>query len=402
MRGRQSPERVRSLLREAICKNSRWTAAKKGPRGVGKITSALRLVRSTVELPRDLERMRIDVEAFLARLPTPVLIDEWQIAGTDLLWTLKRLVDADPTPGRFILTGSVEPATYGPTYPLTGRAVRLVMRPMTMSELDGRGGQPSFIARLAAGERPSPTAGEPARFEMGWLTRAGFPAVRNMADAALFLEGYGALVSQRAGDEGRDASRLLRTMRALATLEGQAVPDQRIWESADINKATWKDYDDLLERTHLAVPSPAFESNRLKRLTTYPKRFLADTALALALAGLDAARLVDDPTLAGPYVESSVMQQLRPQIDGVGGTLSHLRTGAGQHEIDAIVEIGLDVYAFEVKHGSNPSRADARHIEWFRDGLDDRFVAGFVVHTGGDTSSLGDRIWAIPVHLLGG
>jgi len=235
---------------------------------------------------------------------------------------------------------------------------------------------------------------------MGWLTRAGFPAVRNMADAALFLEGYGALVSQRAGDEGRDASRLLRTMRVLATLEGQAVPDQRIWESADINKATWKDYDDLLERTHLAVPSPAFESNRLKRLTTYPKRFLADTALALALAGLDAARLVDDPTLAGPYVESSVMQQLRPQIDGVGGTLSHLRTGAGQHEIDAIVEIGLDVYAFEVKHGSNPSRADARHIEWFRDGLDDRFVAGFVVHTGGDTSSLGDRIWAIPVHLL--
>lgn len=136
---------------------------------------------------------------------------------------------------------------------------------------------------------------------------------------------------------------------------------------------TWKDYDDLLERTHVAVPSPAFESNRLKRLTTYPKRFLADTAFALALAGLDAACLVDDPTLAGPYVESSVMQQLRPQIDGVGGTLSHLRTGAGQHEIDAIVEIGLD----------------------------DRFVAGFVVHTGGDTASLGDRIWAIPVHLLG-
>ena len=58
-----------------------------GPRGVGKTTSALRLVRSTVELPRDLERMRIDAEAFLAGLPTPVLIDEWQIAGTDLLWS---------------------------------------------------------------------------------------------------------------------------------------------------------------------------------------------------------------------------------------------------------------------------------------------------------------------------
>jgi len=41
-----------------------------GPRGVGKTTSALRLIRSMVELPRDLERMRIDAEAFLAGLPT--------------------------------------------------------------------------------------------------------------------------------------------------------------------------------------------------------------------------------------------------------------------------------------------------------------------------------------------
>ena len=86
-------------------------------------------------------RSAIVPEAFLAGLPTPVLIDEWQIAGTDLLWTLERLVDAGPTPRHFILTGSVEPATYGPTYPFVGRAVRLVMRPTTMSELDGRGGQ---------------------------------------------------------------------------------------------------------------------------------------------------------------------------------------------------------------------------------------------------------------------
>lgn len=57
-----------------------------------------------------------------------------------------------------------------------------------------------------------------------------------MSDPSLFLDGYAALVAQRAGDEGRDASRLLTTLRVLATLEAQAVPDQTIWESADINK----------------------------------------------------------------------------------------------------------------------------------------------------------------------
>ncbi len=66
------------------------------------------------------------------------------------------------------------------------------------------------------------------------------------------LEGYAALVAQRAGDEGRDASRLLSTLRVLAVLEGRAVPDQRIWEAADINRATWKAYEDLLQRTYLS------------------------------------------------------------------------------------------------------------------------------------------------------
>ncbi|HQZ36144.1 MAG TPA: hypothetical protein PK020_17080 [Ilumatobacteraceae bacterium] len=108
-----------------------------------------------------------------------------------------------------------------------------------------------------------------------------------------------------------------------ATLEAQAVPDQRIWEAADINKATWKAYEDLLARTHVTAPSGAFDSNRLKRLTSYPKRYLADAARSLALAGVDVAQLAGDPSLARRYLESYVMQQLRPQVDSIGGALRH-------------------------------------------------------------------------------
>lgn len=218
-----------------------------------------------------------------------------------------------------------------------------------------------------------------------------------MPDASLFLDGYAALVAQRAGDEGRDASRLLNTLKVLATLESQAVPDQRIWEAADINKATWKAYDDLLIRTHVTAPSASFDSNRLKRLTSYPKRYLADTALALALAGVDVGRLQTDPTLAGRYLESYVLAQLRPQVDRVGGVLTHLRTGAGEHEVDAVVEVGRDVYAIEVELGVRPTGSDARHLGWLRDGLRERFVAGFVAHSGADSSEMADRIWAVPI-----
>jgi hypothetical protein len=53
----------------------------------------------------------------------------------------------------------------------------------------------------------------------------------------------------------------------------------------EMNKATWKADDDLLARTYVTAPSGVFESNRLKRLTSYPERYLADTALSLASVG---------------------------------------------------------------------------------------------------------------------
>ena len=70
-----------------------------GPRAVGKTTTALRFTKSTLRLPQDLPRLRADLSAALDSLPSPVLIDEWQLAGTELLWELKRRVDDNSTPG---------------------------------------------------------------------------------------------------------------------------------------------------------------------------------------------------------------------------------------------------------------------------------------------------------------
>jgi predicted AAA+ superfamily ATPase len=309
----------------------------------------------------------------LTVLEPPVLIDEWQLAGTDLLWTLKNIVDLDPSPGRFLLTGSVEPATYGPTYPLTGRAIRLVMSPMTAVELAGTGAEATWLSRIVDGELLRPSAGRSSEFDISRLMTTGFPAGRSQADPSLFLEGYAALVAQRAGDEGRDASRLLRTLRVLAVLEGQAVADQTIWEAADINKATWKAYDDLLERTYLTGSVASVESNRLKRLTRYPKRFLVDVALAMTLADVNSSDLTADKGLAGRYLESYVAQQLRPQVGLSGGQMSHLRTSGGQHEVDFVVEIGRGLYGFEVKASQRVGTGDAKHLVWMRDELGDRF-----------------------------
>lgn len=372
-----------------------------GPRAVGKTTTARQVARSSIQLPRDLPLLQTDPRSILESLESPALIDEWQLGGLDLLWALKEIVDTNPAPGRFVLTGSVEPASYGPTYPLTGRAGRIVMQPMSRSEIEGRGSEGSFLESIQNGGRPKAQVGSAEAFRLDWLTTTGFPAAREQSDATMFLDGYAALVAQRAGDEGRDSSRVLRSLAVLGVLSAQAVPDQTVWESADVNKATWKRYEDLLGRVHLNTPLPALSSNALKRVTNYPKRFLVDTALALALAGLDIEDLRRDPALAGRYVESYVVQQLRAQIGVLGGRLWHVRTSAGEREIDVLADLGSIRVAVEVKMSPRPDSSDAKHLSWLRDSLEDEELLCVVVHTGSDTYLIEDGIWALPIGLLG-
>lgn len=156
----------------------------------------------------------------------------------------------------------------------------------------------------------------------------------------------------------------------------------------------------MLARTHVLTPLPAWETNRLKRITSYPKRHLVDTALALALARIDAPELATDPTLAGRYVESFVVAQLRPDVDAADGHLSHIRTRGGDQEVDIVIDIGGRLVAIDVKAGVNPTHRDARHLTWLRDWIGDRLDAAIVLHRGEATFELVDGVWALPISSL--
>jgi len=80
--------------------------------------------------------------------------------------------------------------------------------------------------------------------------------------------------------------------------------------------------------------------------------------------------------------------------------LMHLRTGAGEREIDAVVETGRALIGVAVKLGRRPTAEDARALDWLRERLGERFTRGFIIHAGGDCYPLGDRIDAVPFGLL--
>ena len=370
-----------------------------GARATGKTTTAQQFAASEIRLPRELALLQSDPVGVLSRLDRPALIDEWQLAGVDVLWALKEIVDGDPRPGSFILTGSVEPETYGATYPLTGRSARVVMHPMNARELAGGGHRESWIERLTAGGLTEPgNAGTPVDIDV--VTRSGFPAVATIADPTPWLLAYADSVAQRGLEARHDPARVGRLLRVLAELEGSVVPDERIWTAADINRETYRRYEAMLERTHVVQPARAWQTNRLKRVTALAKRYFVDTALALALAGIGTEQLRRDPALAGHYFDSFVASQIRSEIGVARGVLHHVRTKAGEHEIDMVIEIGGTLIAIEVKSGVQPVAADAKHLAWFRSKLGDAVTAAAVIHRGSASFEIVPGVWALPVSSL--
>ena len=160
-----------------------------GPRAVGKTTTAVRHASHVMYLnrPRLADAVRADVDTALEGLPEPVLLDEWQEVP-DLLGAVKRSVDADLRPGRYLLTGSVHAHLKTKVWPGTGRVVPVAMYPMTVAEMMGRTTRP-LLDRLLAGERPAPSPDSPdLRGYVELALRGGFPPTLGIDAAAVLRD----------------------------------------------------------------------------------------------------------------------------------------------------------------------------------------------------------------------
>jgi uncharacterized protein len=382
-----------------------------GPRATGKTTTAERLSRSVVRLDRPAEAVAFeaDPDAALAATEEPILLDEWQeVPG--VLGAVKRAVDRDSRPGRFILTGSVRADLEEATWPGTGRVVRVPMYGMTVGELEGRLSVACFLDRFAAGEAmPLPQRRPDLTGYIDLALASGFPepALRmSPAARAAWLDSYLDQVVTRDApnmESVRDPARLRRYFETYALNTAGTVADSTIYEAAGVNRRTADSYERLLTNMFLVEAVPSWTSNRLHRLSSRPKRYVTDPALAANLIGVDQRAVLRDGDLLGRLLDTFVTSQIRAEL-AVATTrprVYHLREEHGRHEIDLMTELGGgSVLAFEVKASAAPSRQDARHLTWLRDRLGDRFTRGAVLHTGIRIYELDDRIVALPICAL--
>jgi predicted AAA+ superfamily ATPase len=214
-------------------------------------------------------------------------------------------------------------------------------------------------------------------------------------------------VEQLEGERGRkyDRLRLRNYFEAYALNSGSVCDHKTIFDAAQVNRNTAITYEDLLTNLFVVDQVQAWETNRLKRLVHYPKRYVVDAALMAVALRLDVNGIMRDGNVLGRVLDTFVAAQLRPEVFVSQSTprLYHLRTEQGRREIDLIAELdGQRVIGIEIKANAAPGEGDAKHLLWLRERLDDTFVAGVVFHTGPRLYEIGDGIIAAPISTLWG
>ncbi len=349
------------------------------------------------------EAARRDPEAFLSR-GEPLSIDEAH-RSPELLLEVKRAVDRDRRPGRFLLSGSANFALLKSTADsLAGRAVYLTLHPFTRRELQGAVRRPPVLHRFFADGHPPRNDGQ-SGLRTDEVFLGGLPPVA-LGDArtpGVWFTGYEQTYLERdVRDLGRiaDLPTFRNLLRLTALRTAQVLKVSELARDAKLSAATAGRYLGVLEASFVLTRVPPFLSNEASRLIKSPKLYLSDAGLAAHLIGL----APEDQTVAAPtwgaLLETYVAQNLQGILSAEwpGARLSYWHV-QGRHEVDFVVESGRDCMAVEVKGAARWEERDLSGLRVFLQRTP-RCRAAILAYTGTATVSLGDNLWAVPIPVL--
>jgi hypothetical protein len=376
-----------------------------GARQTGKTT----LVRDLMRGRRSYRTLDdLDVRALaerspgeLVEAPGDMVLDEVQRVP-DLLLAVKRSIDRERRPGRFVLTGSANLLLMRRvSESLAGRAAYLPLWPMTRGERAGlgRAGRWSELFEHPAeswSELLLDTEAAPSDWRS--LARQGgypVPAIEHHdpADRALWFDGYIRTYLERDLQDLSSIDNLVdfrRLIGATCHRLGQLVNQTELGRDVQLTQPTVRRWLNLLETSYQLVRLPAYSVNRTKRLIKSPKLYWADTGLALRLAGISRPE--------GAHLENLVLSDLLAWRDADvtdRAGLFYWRTATGE-EVDLVIERGGGLIGVEVKATTRPRIAHATHLRTFRDEYGDAVRGCLLLHGGGTTEWLGPGVLAAP------
>lgn len=312
---------------------------------------------------------------FLARHPDGAILDEIQRAP-DLVSHLQAVVDEDPRPGRFVLTGSRNLSVVATvSQSLAGRSALVELLPLSHEEVLRFDSAPSALNET--------------------LWTGGYPRILDRRlPPTEWLESYVASYVER------DVRQLLQVgdlvtfqtfLRLCAGRVGQILNLSSLASDCGISHTTARAWLSVLEASDIVFRLPPFHANLGKRLVKAPKLYAHDTGLLCALLGIEGPGQLETHPLRGAVFESWVVTEvLKHHLNrGRRPRLTFYRE-RNRAEIDLLIERGTRLVGVEAKSSRTPAGTllaafptVAAHLE--RDGSSNRLAERIVVYGGDET-----------------
>lgn len=403
------PRHVEAQVRTALADTR--VVAIVGPRQSGKTTLVRKLAKEVgntyFTLDDEATRLfaRNDPTGFL-RGHDRAVIDEIQRAP-GLVLAIKKTVDEDTRPGRFLITGSAD-LFAGAIAPdsLAGRVQTIELLPLSQAEIERRP-PPAFLdAAFAGAIRPRAQAITSNLIER--VLAGGFPEALARSSPARrrdWLSSYAQSLAERDVVEiaelaKADMMRLLIEHAAL--MSGQLLNMSELAQRVGVDAKTIDRWLSLLGKIFLVYRVRPWFRNNLKRLVKAPKLHFLDSALLAALASIDSAAIEEDRALLGPLLECFVHAELQKAIalSGERTSLTHYRD-KDQAEVDFVIErTPGKIVGIEVKASATVRPQDFRGLIRLEESAGEAFVMGVLLHDGEHVLSYSDRLAAAPISSL--
>jgi len=383
-----------------------------GPRQSGKTT----LVRQMAA--PDMRYLTLDDElTLLSARNDPVglirsldraVIDEIQRAP-QLLLAIKKSVDEDRRPGRFLLTGSANLMAL-PTVAdsLAGRMETLSLLPLSQSEIEGRAANwidSAFSGRILTTETPALDATLIERVLQGGYPESVIRPTerRRVAWARQYID---AIIQRDVRDIANleKLDQLPRFLSGLAQTAGQMCNYTQLGGQVGLDGKTAVRYVSIFEQMYLLKRVEVWARNRLNRVVKTPKLQFIDAGLLATLVGLGNDEALQDRSRFGHVLETFVFGEL----------LKHTTTSEGDYrllyyrdtdqvEVDVVIENAAgQIMGVEVKASATVNAGDLRGLKKLASIAGAQFKMGVLLYDGTETLPLGDGLWAAPLSSLWG
>jgi len=316
-----------------------------GPRQSGKTTLCRQLFSHlpyvSLENPDMREFAIRDPRAFLNQYPEGAVMDEIQVVP-DLLSYLQGIIDDNPVPGRWILTGSHNfLLTSAVSQSLAGRTAIYNLLPLSYSEVARFENHPESLE------------------EMLWT--GSYPRIHSSGDLnpSDWLQSYVATYVERDVRLISNISDLVtfqRFMGLCAGRVGQLLKYDSLTGDIGMSQPTVKKWLGIMEASFIAFRLPVFHANLRKRLIKTPKLHFYDSGLVCWLLGIRSPEHLLSHPLRGAIFETWCVSEIAKHKANRGGfgRLSFYRDRSGA-EADLLIEQPPGITVVETKAAATPS-----------------------------------------------